>query len=132
MHGRFFAQSLKIILLLKFENQLIQSDFNSKYVTRFYRNQNMSLEVMIMVVSLRTHLYWENDFNLQGQSLLILEEQLSFEYYFNSLNFSYYTMMGCYSKYFSFVVILILYFLNIHSSMEEELLDYFASSIRMD
>jgi len=57
MHGRFFAQSLKIILLLKFENQLIQSDFNSKYVTRFYRNQNMSLEVMIMVVSLRTHLY---------------------------------------------------------------------------
>ena len=121
MHDHFFAQSLKIIQLLKFKNQLAQSGFNSECVIRFYRNQNKSLEVMIRVVSLKTPLYLENDFNLQGLSLQISEELLNFEYYFNSLNFNYYTVMEWCSKYSSFEVILKLCFLNIHSSREEAL-----------
>jgi len=57
--------------------------------------------------------------------------QLNFEYYFDTLNFGYYTMMVCCFEHFNLVAFLISYFQDNHSLMEEELLNYFASNIMM-
>jgi hypothetical protein len=56
---------------------------------------------------------------------------LNFEYYFDNLNFGYYTMMVCCFEHFNLVAFLTSYFRDTHNSMEEALLNYFASNIMM-
>lgn len=62
----------------------------------------------------------------------ILKEQLNFEYYFDILNFDYYTRKVSYFKYFGLLAILTLYSQDSHSSREEVLLNCFEFSIKMD